>query len=287
MTETAQDIPSITALSLPDTRPGTIFLRSLRDNLPGVIAWGLGYSALIALAALLYPLLNESNTLFTLLDGFGLLDNVFAVGDLDDLTGFPGYLALQAMGWGPLVFSVYLIPQALRAVVVEERQGTLDILLSTPISRWRFLTEKTLAIIASFIGILGIMLLAMLVSSRLLARVDLPPINMIASVWHLLPISLTILMGTLLLSLALRNHRQAGALAAFFIMGSYFARSLSNLVSSDVLDAVNTVSIFSYYRSVAALAEGFQWGFDLLLLAAAAVLFTLSIVAFQRRDLGV
>ena len=94
-------------------------------------------------------------------------------------------------------------------------------------------------------------------------------------------------MGTLLLSLALHNHRRAGALAAFVIMGSYFARSLSNLVSSNVLDAVNTVSIFSYYRSVAALSEGFQWGFDLLLLAVAAVLFALSVVAFQRRDLGV
>ena len=252
MTDTAPDLSTIATLSLPDTRPGMIFRRTVRDNLLGSLGWGLGYSALIALAALLYPLLNESNTLFTLLNGFGLLDNVFAVGNVEDLTGFPGYLALQAMGWGPLVFSVYLIPQALRAVAVEERQGTLDILLSTPISRWRFLTEKTLAIIVSFIGILAVMLLAMLASSRLLARVDLDPLHMVASIWHLLPISLTILIGTLLISLSLRNHRQAGALAAFIIMGSYFLRSLSNLVASDLLDAVNAFSIFSYYRSVAA-----------------------------------
>ena len=130
-----------------------IFRRAWRDNLPGMFAWGLGYSGLIALAALLYPLLNESNTLFTLLDGFGLLDNVFAVGNVDDLTGFPGYLALQAMGWGPAgVLGLSYSAGAAGRVAVEERQGTLDILLSTPISRWRFLTEKTLAIIATFLG---------------------------------------------------------------------------------------------------------------------------------------
>ena len=287
MTETAQDRSTLTALPLPNPRPGMIFRRTLRDNLMSSLGWGLGYSALIALAALLYPLLNESNTLFTLLNGFGLLDNVFAIADVEELTGFPGYLALQAMGWGPLVFSVYLIPQALRAVAVEERQGTLDILLSTPISRWRLLTEKTLAIIASFVGILALMLLAMLVSSRLLAGVDLAPLHMVASVWHLLPISLTILTGTLLISLGLRNHRQAGALAAFLVMGSYFSRSLANLVSSNLLDTINTFSIFSYYRSVAALAEGFQWEADMVLLAVAAILFVLALIAFERRDLGV
>lgn len=287
MTDTAQDLTAMQALPLPATRPGMIFRRALRDNLAAILGWGLGYSALIAVAALLYPLLNESNTLFTLLNGFGLLDNVFAVRDPEAVTGFPGYLSLQAMVWGPLILSIYLIPQALRAVALEERQGTLDILLSTPISRWRFLTEKTLAIVASLSGILAIMWLGMLVSTRLLAGVELRVEYMLASVWHLLPILLTILAGVLLLSVTLRDHRQAGALAALLIMGSYFVRSLSNLVSSDFLDTIRQLSIFSYYRSMAALAEGFQWDADLILLTVAALLFVLTLIAFQRRDLGV
>lgn len=275
------------ALALPDTRPGVVFRHTLRDNLPGIVAWGLGYSALIALATVLYPLLDEGNTIFNVLNGFGLLDSLVAGRSLEDITGFPGYLALQAMGWGPLIFSIYLIPQALRAVAVEERQGTLDILLSTPISRWRFLAEKALAIVVSLVSILAIMWLAMLVSTRLLAHVDLDPLHMVASVWHLVPISLSILGGTLLLSLILRDHRRAGMIAALWVMGSYFTRSLSDMVASPLLDTIKQVSIFSYYRSVAALGQGFQWDADVVLLSLAAILFGLAFLAFQRRDLGV
>ena len=287
MTETAQDFSQLSSLTVPDTRPGVIVWRTFRDNLPSVVGWGLGYSVLIAVSTLLYPLLDESNTVFTVLNGLGLLDNLTQGRDLEMILGFPGYLALQAMSWGPLILSVYIIPQALGAVAAEEQQGTLDILLSTPISRWRFLIEKTLAIVLSLAGILVIVWLGMLLSTRLLVQIDLGIANMISSAWHLMPISLVILTGTLLLSVILHDARQAGGLAALLVLVNYFARSMSDVVTSDFLESIKQFSFFSSYRSVAALGEGFQWQNDFMLLALAASLFILSLIAFQRRDLGV
>ncbi|MBZ0303076.1 MAG: ABC transporter permease [Anaerolineae bacterium] len=287
MTETAHDFSALSMLPLPDTRPGVVYWRTLRDNLPGAVAWGLGYSVLIVVATVLYPLLDKSNTVFTVLNGLGLLDSLSAGRNLEDVTGFAGYLALQAMSWGPLILAIYLIPQALRAIAQEERQGTLDILLSTPISRWRLLVEKTLAIASSLALILVIVWVSMLASTQALVDVDLEFTHTIASIWHLMPISLVVLSATLLLSVTLREARKAGAIATLFVMVSYFVRALSDFTPTPLLLTLRQASIFSYYRSVAALGQGFQWAYDIPLLLLAGTLFGLAMVAFQRRDLGV
>lgn len=287
MTETAQDFSTLTSRPLLETRSGVVFWRTLRDNFPGAVGWGLGYGALLAVATVLYPLLDKSNTIFTVLNGLGLMSFLSVGRGVEALTGFEGYLALQTLSWGPMILAVYLIPQALRAVAHEERQGTLDILLSTPISRWRFLVEKVLAICASLLLILSVMGLCLLAAVIVVAEVEINPARAVAGLWHLVPISLVILTGTLLLSVSLRESRHAGPLAATLVMVSYFARIMSDLTPHPLLDAVKPFSMFSYYRSVAALSEGFQWNYDVVLLMAAAVLFALALWAFHRRDLGV
>ena len=287
MADTAHDLSTVTLLPVPDTRPGGVFWRTLRDNLPGALSWGLGYGVLIAVATVLYPLLNESNTVFTVLNGLGLMNFLSAGRDVDILTSYPGYLALQVMNFGPLILAVYVIPQALRAVNHEERQGTLDILLSTPISRWRLVTEKVLAIVASIGIILLLAWLSMMISPVLLIDTSLDATHATASVWHLLPISLVVFMATLMLSVAMRDGRHAGPVAATLLMISYFVRIMSDMTPNPVLDAIKPFSIFSYYRSVAAIGEGFQWSYDAVLLIAVAVLLGLALAAFQRRDLGV
>lgn len=288
MTETAQDLSTIPAsLSLPDTRTGVIFWRTLRDNLSGVMGWGVGFSVLITVATVLYPLLDQSNAIFTVLNGLGVLDFLTEGRDIESLTNFPGYLALQVISWVPIILSIYLVPQAIAAIALEERQGTLDILLSTPISRWRFLLEKSLAVVVSLLGILSLTGIGMWISSALLNDVSLDVNNIISSMWHVVPVSLVIFTGTLLLSVIIRDHRKAGGFASLLLLVNYFTRNLGNFVTSDVLESIKPFSIFYYYRSVPALGEGFQWWADVRLLALAGVLFVLCVMAFQRRDLGV
>jgi ABC-2 type transport system permease protein len=287
MTESAQDLSTLTSLPLLDTRTGVVFWRTVRDNFPGAVAWGLGYGLLLIAATVLYPLLDESNTVFTVLNGLGLMSFLSVGRGVDALTGFAGYLALQTFSFAPFIFSVYLIPQAMRAVAQEERQGTLDILLSTPISRWRFLVEKLLAIILSLLVILCVMGLCLLIGVLLVHEVQLDPGHAVAGLWHMIPISLVILLVTLVLSMTLRDSRRAGPLAATLVMVSYFARIMSDLTPHPFLEAIKPFSMFSYYRSVAVLSGGFQWNYDLVLLTSAAVLFGLALWAFQRRDLGV
>jgi ABC-2 type transport system permease protein len=271
-----------------EARTGAIFYQTMRDNLPGVLAWGGGYSVLLALVTLLYPALQANNTLFGVASSLGLLG--LAGGDavlLEALSGYEGYLALQALTWAPLVFAVYLIPQALSAVIREEERGTLDILLSAPIRRWRLVTEKVCAVLVSLVCILFLMWLTLLVSTRLVG-VEIALGHLFAGIWHIVPITLTIFAMTLLISVSVRSSRTAGGWAALFVIVSYFLRVMGDMLNTvDWIIALKQVSIFNYYRVITTLSLGVQPQYDLVLLALAAALFGFALWRFERRDIGV
>ncbi|MFW5771975.1 MAG: ABC transporter permease subunit, partial [Phototrophicaceae bacterium] len=180
----------------------------------------------------------------------------------------------------------YLIPQTVGAVLGEEQRGTLDLLLSTPITRWQLITEKTLAIVASLVLILSIMLATLLVSTRLSNQVELETWQALAGVWHILPISLVVIAVTLLLSVTFYNPRMVGGLAALFIIISYFVRSLSDMAQLPLLDILRRFSVFHYFSSISAMIDGVNWRADIGLMLLALVIFGLALLRFQRRDLG-
>ena len=296
MTETSEPLSTAeyVAVNLEPTLltpPGAIFAQTLRDNLPGILAWGAGYSALIGLVTLLYPILEENNTLLGVVRGLGLM-GVGGSGsgalNIQTMTSFAGYIAFEALTWAPLILSIYLIPQALNAIAREEERGTLDILLSTPLPRWRLLAEKAAAIAASLVGILLIMWVALVLSSQVVQADNFTLYHATAGIWHILPISLAILSLTLLISVTTRTSRSAGGLAALIILTSYFLRAITDLIKDvPILHELSQLSLFAYYRSLTTLANGFQWGYDSVLLSVAAVLFLVALWQFRRRDIGV
>lgn len=294
MTETTEALSTAeyVAVNLQPTLlapPGAIFRQTLRDNLTGIIGWGLGYSALIVLVTVLYPILQENNTLLGIARGLGLMGiaNNSAI-NLQTMTSFAGYIAFQATGWAPLVLSIYMIPQALNAVAREEERGTLDILLSTPLPRWRLLAEKVLAMVVSLCGILLVMWIALVFSTRLVGVEDFTLEHATAGIWHILPLSLLIGCATLLISVSIRNTRSAGWLAALVVLLSYFVRAITDLVPNvPLLHELRVLSPFVYYRSLMVLSSGFQWECDLLLLGVAVLLLALAFWQFNRRDIGV
>lgn len=270
------------------TRTGIIFRRTLQDNLTGMLAWGLGYSALVVIVVILYPILEDKNTLVGILSGMGILDIVaenYPV-DVNALASFAGYLAFEALGWGPTLLSVYVIPQALAAVMGEEQRGTLDLLLSTPVTRWKLLVEKTLAIMVSLIGVLLITWTCLLISTEL-TDAQLTFAQASAGIWHILPILSVIVAVTLLLSVTLRSPRTAGGLAALFVIGSFFLRSLADATGAPLFEFMRRFSIYSYYSSIGTMLDGVHWTGDLAMLAVAVGIFVLALVIFQRRDLGI
>jgi len=270
-------------------RPGTIFARALLDALPSIITWSVGYSVLLCAVVVLYPILEENNTLVGVLSGLGLLDAITNNESIDTraLGTFPGYLALEALAWGPLLLSMYVVPQTLRHTIGEEKNGTLDLLLSTPLPRWRFLVEKTLSVLVGLSAVLLVMWSVLIVSTNLVDGSELTLRQATAGIVHLLPVLLVTLGLTVLLTTLLRDPRTIAGIVALFLLSSFFISSLADATGSPPLEFISIVSIFHYYSSITAMLDGIQPVHDLGLSLVGVVFFLLALVAFQRRDLGV
>ncbi|GAB4514064.1 MAG: hypothetical protein OHK0046_15620 [Anaerolineae bacterium] len=268
-------------------RAGLVFWRLLRDNTPMILAWGTGYSFLIVLVVVLYPILEENNMLLDVIRGLGMLD-VFEENyniDLSGLTTFPGYLALEALGWTPTVLTVFTLPQAIGAVMGEEQRGTLDLLMSTPLRRWQFLLEKTAAIFASLLGILGMMWVTLVVSS-ILVGVEITLSQTLIGIWHIIPISAVFICVTLFLSVTFRSPRTALGLAAAYVFFSFFSNVLGDAVDVPLLRFFQQFGAHAYYSSVEAMLNfAPRWETEAAMLLASAVFLALAVWRFQKRDL--
>lgn len=272
-----------------DTRPGAMFRRTIRDNLTGIFGWGLGYGMLLALVTLLYPSLAEAGALVGVLDGLGLLEAVTAsrAADVAALGTFPGYLALEALALAPAILAVYLIPQTLNAVMGEEDRGTLDVLLSMPVPRWRLIVEKLAAILLSLALILLLMFVALVIATRLVPEAELTIGQAAAGIWHIFPISCCVIGVTLLLSVTLRSSRTVGGLAALFVLGGFFVRSLADATGTPAMQTIRRFSLYDYYSAIDAMVNRVPWETDIALLGLALVLYAASVWQFGRRDVGV
>lgn len=272
----------------PTQRPGGVFWRTLRDNLIGILVWGGAFGALIVTVVVLFPILEDRNTLLGIVSGLGFLETMaasYAV-NTEALGTFSGYLAFQAIGWAPHILSVYVVPHAIGAIMIEERQGTLDLLLGTPITRWQLMVEKVLAMTVSLIGILLIMWLILVISTTI-AGVAFTLGQATAGIWHIFPITLVTMAATLLLSVILHDPRTVSGLAALYIALSYFIHSLANATEAPALLFAQRFSIYGYYSSINTMTNGINWMNDLGLVLVAVGLFGLAIWRFQKRDIGV
>lgn len=71
-----------------------------------------------------------------------------------------GFLHWRILSLLPLVAGTYVILFVTRMTVREERRGTVDLVLSTPLARTRYMVERGMAVLAvcSGIGLLGLLL---------------------------------------------------------------------------------------------------------------------------------
>ncbi|GAB4575531.1 MAG: hypothetical protein Kow0077_27440 [Anaerolineae bacterium] len=261
---------------------GIIFRRALRDSRTGILGWGLmlGFFGFLVIA--LFPSLEG------ILEQFGpLLENPVIkplVGDVEQFATLEGFLGLKLFSMLPLFLAVYAVMFALGIVAGEEERGTLDILLSTPATRWQLVLEKYAALVVALVAILGLMLVGMLIGSTFTPDFPLTLGQMVAAQVNVLPITLLMASLTLLLSTVLRSRNTAGAIAAAIIFSSYFVVTLAEMAGG-AIEKIKYLSFYQYYNGATVFIEGIYWPGFVGLLAGAVVLLVAAMIFFQRRDL--
>ncbi len=134
-----------------------VYLKSLYDARRGLFGWSVAIAFLILLESALWPSVRDLN-----------LEQIYAsfpeelrkFFDLEAMTTGAGFLNAELFTLLlPALFLVYGIGRGARALAGEEEQGTLELLLVTPVSGARIVLEKALAL-ATSLAILGLALFA-------------------------------------------------------------------------------------------------------------------------------
>lgn len=247
--------------------------------------WLAGILAFIVLQMAFYPTIRDQAT--ELEKSFAQLSDsaVALFSDTGDFFSPVGYLSGQIFYLlMPLLLGALAISAGSSLIGKEEREGTLELLLSRPISRTRLMLAKALC------GLVIVVLIGLVASgaTAVMAKlVDLP-----------VPFDNILLAGTAATLLALsfgaiafmitmlgRTARTAGvSVAALAAVGGYLLSSLAESV--DWLKWPAKAFAFDYYKPAEILEGRYDWSNILFILGIIAASIVVSWAAFRRRDIG-
>jgi ABC-2 type transport system permease protein len=256
--------------------------RTLREYRRAVIGWAIGIAAFVAIYVGYYAQIKKNPNLVNpdsvpkgMRDFIGVADFSSAV----------GYLQGSVYGLlGPLLLIMFAAMLGTRGVAGPEESGVLDLLMSNPIGRRRFIAERFSAFAALVIAV-GLVPWLLVLGYDNGLDMGISGANVSAASLGLL--LLTLVFGTLAFAVGAATGSRSTALAVTGAVAvvTYLIRSLGNVSAS--VRPLRWLSPFHYYLGGDPLNNGFQVGYLLVMVAIVAALVVSGLVIFERRDLGV
>ncbi len=250
-----------------------------------IIWWAVGIAALIIFTLAFYP---------TIRDQTAQLDQSFnqipesaraLMTDTQDLFSPVGYLSSQLFYLTlPMLLTILTINLGSGLVAKEESSGTIELLLSRPISRTRLLIEKAIAgfIITALVGLVSLAV-TILMSELTNLNVGIGYLAM-ATIYATV---LALLFGAIayFMSSLGRSGRLASiGVAAFIALVGYIIASLAAAVSWLKWPAKLTPN--HYYKPGEILYGNYRWWPLVCFLLIVVALGIFSAIVFRRRDLA-
>jgi ABC-2 type transport system permease protein len=259
----------------------SVLLKTVRDARRGLVWWSLGLLGLVLLTVLFWPSVRDNPGLKDFAKDAPDVVKAFTGGELDFTTP-AGYLETRLFALiVPLLFLVYSIGAGARAIAGDEEAGTLELLLSNPISRTRIVLEKLGALVVQ-LGALAVVLLALVAGSAKAVSMDISTGRIAAAA--VTTFLLALAFGALSLAVGAATGRRSAALgisAAAAVFG-YLLDGLAEVV--DVLDPWRVLSPFDWAGEP--LRHGLGGGAVALAVAAGLVV-AAALPLFGRRDIAV
>jgi ABC-2 type transport system permease protein len=261
-----------------------VLAQGLRDRRRSLVWWSLGVAIYIAMISAVWPSIQNAPSMTGLMDQLpqALLDFMGA-SDYSLSTG-AGYVSGELFGFMiPIFILILTIGAGAAAVGGAEDRGTLDLLLSHPISRRRVVLESA-ALVAVEAVAFGIVIVVSLAIANPLADLSIQFIHLVGAVVGI--VLLGILFGWMALAIGAATGSRGLGLAIPGTLGAltYLAGNLSGLVH--FLHWSKWISPFWYATNGSPLVHGYVWWHALVLAGAAAVLLGIGALEFDRRDLG-
>jgi len=257
--------------------------KTLRDRQRAVMGFGLGIVALSVWLGVMFTVMRESDDFTEFMNNLpaGLL-SAFGIDSATFLSA-AGFLSSYLFTlFAPLFVLFFVINAAANEVMAEERDGLLDMLLSSPVSRTRVFLEKTGGVALAALVLVAVLTVALLVVN--------PIFDLSLSVTGVLAAGLSLwLLGVLFAALTLvagtftGRSVVAGGVAGSVAFLAWFVSGFSDLYAP--LETFDKASPFTWYQEPHPLTDGVGAG-QVWLAVTAAGLIAAATLMFRRRDLS-
>ena len=263
---------------------GSVFLKTLRDQRRAMVWWCLGLALLTALLVAFYPSIQGIENFQSVIEAYPEeLMALFGANDLSDFTSPAGYLNAELFGFmAPFLFIIFAVAQGSFAVAGEERAGTLELLLSAPITRGRLILEK-FASMVTLTGALAAVLWVVLAVGRLPAGMDISMLRLAEMTISVSLLGLTFGSVAFAVGSAKGGRGLSVGVAAAATVTTYLLSALSKIASA--VEPAQWISPFYYYNENNPLVNGLNLVHATVLVVVILSLTSLAYWGFQRRDL--
>ena len=256
----------------------TIVRKTLRDLRWQVVGWGLGLAGLAAMLVLLYPAIAEQ------FEGVEM-ENI-GFGEIQDLSDPRQFFQVEFFTWSPVLMTVFAIIAGGALLAGEESAGTLELLLSQPLTRRALFLGKLAGVAVAVVGVLALAGLGFLLTAPF---VDLKGAvaagELVVAPFSLLPFAWFALAATVLAATLTPTRGRAAALMTAGAFVAYALNITAGLVTS--LAWLRFLSPYHYSDAQRVLTEGTVWWHQGALLVAALACAALALAVFERREIGV
>lgn len=263
----------------------SIFLKTLRDMRGALAWWAGGLGVMNAWFVTFFPAISTASQLEeyirSLPESFMAM---FGITDTMLVTTLPGFLTMELMSfWLPGLTVAFGVAFGSSLISREEDQGSLDMLLSNPVPRWRTALEKFAALVVFTAIVMAANWLGLLIGV-LLIDADPSGVKLLDGMLSVTALTLFFAALAYCLTCLRRGHGLALGVSAGLAVVTYFVNTLSELAGLPEWTA--RLSPWYYFHGDTVLADGLQWGHFGLLIGLAAALVLLGAWGFSQRDLG-
>ncbi len=267
-----------------------VFQKAFRDSRRMIFWLGFGSALYILFVMAFYPsMLEQGDDLNEMLESYpDEMIAMFYSGDVEDFdVANPGtYIQTQFMLWMILMMGAIVIAQGFNALTNAERDGTLDVMMSLPVTRRRYLVGRLLNTAAGLVILLGVCYGTLLLSGVIWPEFDVDAGRLALGVFGaFFPLMLVASFTYLLAAMVPSSQHWCGPVAYLFLMGSWLVYSFATALEQ--LEPLKPVFFFHYYDAGQVINHGVSVGDWALLAAVGAVYALLAWWRVDHKEFGV
>jgi ABC-2 type transport system permease protein len=267
-----------------------VLKKGLRDSRRTVfwLSIGLGLYAIMILS--FFPsIVREQDKFDELMDAYpSELMSVFVGDDFREfnIASPASFLQLEYITWVILILGGIVTAQAFNAILNPERNGTMDLALSLPISRRSLLLGRLGSTAIGLLIVLTACLLGLIMSSIFIEEFDVPADKLAVGIYAIFFIVMAQAgIAYFLASLAASHHHWPGPLAYTSFFAAYLLNGFAGMV--DILDTLSPLYLFKYYNATNVINDGLDLGNTVVLIGVAVVFSSAAWWLIDEKDLGV